>query len=398
MRRGWRAGSRRWTSARRRREPVPLTAGAPPDHDGSEDHWSPVRDLALLLMTEVGRPPELLAGSARAVLDLLTADGVTVSRYEPAAPRSQAPTPPALTLPVPTPPVPTPPAGALPGLVLGLPVLTDPDAPVAARQLATAGRMSEAALAPSGVTRPAARSSAVPSASVGVEAGLLVVPLDVGQARWGELLAVRGQGWDPGSVRLAHVVAPLLANAFVLAGEVQRLQVLAWSDSLTALANRRAFDERLTSLLETLDAAAEPGTLSVVLADVNGLKEVNDRSGHQVGDEVLRMVAGHARGVVADVPGALAARLGGDEFALLLPGFGARRAYRYAASWCLRVADELTGVSLACGLSTHAPGRTARSGRPDPEALRAELVRAADAATYTAKRTGTRHPVRAAGF
>jgi diguanylate cyclase (GGDEF)-like protein len=87
-------------------------------------------------------------------------------------------------------------------------------------------------------------------------------------------------------------------------------------DALTGLANRRALDERLE---EELDRARRYRThLSLVLVDIDDFKQVNDRYGHQSGDDLLRAFATALSGSLRELD--LAARFGGEEFALLLPG------------------------------------------------------------------------------
>jgi diguanylate cyclase (GGDEF)-like protein len=89
----------------------------------------------------------------------------------------------------------------------------------------------------------------------------------------------------------------------------------ASTDGLTDLANRRHFEETLAS--EISRAERFGGTLALVLADLDDFKQVNDRYGHQTGDDVLRAFAGVLRDTVRDID--LAARYGGEEFAVLLP-------------------------------------------------------------------------------
>jgi len=92
----------------------------------------------------------------------------------------------------------------------------------------------------------------------------------------------------------------------------QQLEYLSYHDQLTGLYNRRFFEEELTRLdiLRNLP-------LSIVMADVNGLKLINDSFGHAVGDELLKKVAAvMTKGCRADE---IIARLGGDEFVILLP-------------------------------------------------------------------------------
>jgi diguanylate cyclase (GGDEF)-like protein len=221
-------------------------------------------------------------------------------------------------------------------------------------------------------------------------AASLTAPMLVNGEPWGELWVARGSGgpaFTDGEARTAEEIAALLAAGLVHSQAWRELKALAWSDALTGVANRRAFDERVAEILSSADAVP----LTVVIADVNGLKEINDAHGHEAGDQALRRVARHAATVVTDVPGATAARLGGDEFALALPNLGPRRAYRLAAAWCLLAMEDEPAVSLACGLSTRAERVAVEPQRVSE--VRAALVRAADVAAYEAKRGRVPYPL-----
>lgn len=91
-----------------------------------------------------------------------------------------------------------------------------------------------------------------------------------------------------------------------------RLKLLASSDALTGLPNRRGLEDRLSELLG--DAAT--GHIAVAYVDVDDLKSINDSFGHDAGDAVLQAVAVRLSALVAD--SALVARIGGDEFVILL--------------------------------------------------------------------------------
>ena len=87
-------------------------------------------------------------------------------------------------------------------------------------------------------------------------------------------------------------------------------------DPLTGLGNRRAFDERLDRAIDHARLRSEP--LSVIIADLDDFKVINDSYGHLNGDEMLRTAAAAMRGAVRDHDACY--RWGGDEFAVLLPG------------------------------------------------------------------------------
>ncbi|GAA2478543.1 hypothetical protein Ahu01nite_019950 [Winogradskya humida] len=144
----------------------------------------------------------------------------------------------------------------------------------------------------------------------------------------------------------------------------------ATHDGLTGLANRALLAEHL--------AAAGTTQVSVLVADLDGFKQINDAHGHHVGDELLIAVAQRLRTGLG--PTGLAVRLGGDEFALLLPGAGPREAGNLAAdiSLALLAPVEIEGTpSLRIGASIGIA--TGPANNPD------RLLREADAAMYRVK-------------
>lgn len=130
-----------------------------------------------------------------------------------------------------------------------------------------------------------------------------------------------------------------------LADEYEQRARAAVTDPLTGLANRRRLDTRLDELV----AAAGPGRpLALVVVDIDGLHEVNQRFGRHTGDDVLRAVAS-----MLDrdgTPHDLAARLGGDEFALLCPGIEPGTAQMLRDSVGASVSSYPWSVLLAPGL------------------------------------------------
>jgi diguanylate cyclase (GGDEF)-like protein/PAS domain S-box-containing protein len=94
-----------------------------------------------------------------------------------------------------------------------------------------------------------------------------------------------------------------------------RLAMLALTDDLTRLANRRAFDQDLDR--EWKRTLREGSQISLLLLDVDHFKEFNDRYGHQVGDDCLRTIAIAVQGAVRSTD--IAARYGGEEIAVILP-------------------------------------------------------------------------------
>lgn len=114
---------------------------------------------------------------------------------------------------------------------------------------------------------------------------------------------------------LVEGITHLLAATLQSVGTVQALEQMARSDGLTGLANYRAFEETIAR--EVVRARRYNLPLSLILMDVDQLKLVNDRYGHQAGDLLLREVARRVKEAVRETD--IAARQGGDEFSVILP-------------------------------------------------------------------------------
>jgi diguanylate cyclase (GGDEF)-like protein len=153
----------------------------------------------------------------------------------------------------------------------------------------------------------------------------------------------------------------------------------ALTDSLTGVANRRAFFERGTALLE--GALADRSSTALLLFDLDRFKEVNDTSGHQAGDRVLQVFCELVAGAIR--PGDLFGRLGGEEFACLLADASMAHAVR-TAEFMRRAfaATELPGLTVSPTVSIGV-AMAGESGR----SLSA-LLASADRALYRAKTEG----------
>lgn len=162
----------------------------------------------------------------------------------------------------------------------------------------------------------------------------------------------------------------------------QGLRRLAYSDPLTGLANRRAFEAQLTELRR---CATDSGTLGMLaLVDLDLFKPINDRFGHAAGDACLRQVAPRLETVLSDAR--MIARLGGDEFALLLCSTAGWPQLLHQLTRALAVLSQPVTwnghrieISATIGAAQLQPGR-----RIDPEQSFAE----ADSALYVAKAAG----------
>jgi diguanylate cyclase (GGDEF)-like protein len=191
----------------------------------------------------------------------------------------------------------------------------------------------------------------------------VVKPGDVATSRW--LTTV-------GLVVGTAVVVRLLSERIECL--VASLRAAAHTDSLTGLANRLAFEDAYSR--EAARSARHGTHFALLLADLDRLKEINDRYGHAAGDKAICEVASVLRRTLRASD--FAARIGGDEFAVLLPGSdvdGAERlGERLTHSLCERGPAELP-LGLSYGIAI--PG-------DDGEALD-DLMRSADDALYASK-------------
>ncbi len=128
----------------------------------------------------------------------------------------------------------------------------------------------------------------------------------------------------------------------------KQLEFFSYHDQLTGLYNRRFMEEQLT---READAGSLP--LSIIVADVNGLKLINDSLGHTMGDQLLAKVAQALREGCR--PQDIIARMGGDEFIVLMPGAGHEEAKRIVARIREAAAKEMVSsieISVSMGWAT----------------------------------------------
>ena len=168
-----------------------------------------------------------------------------------------------------------------------------------------------------------------------------------------------------------------------LAEANHRLELLAVTDPLTGLANRR----RLTDVLEAEWSrgirSGEP--IGLAMIDIDHFKKYNDHYGHQGGDECLRRVAGALQDSIRNTD--LVARYGGEEFCIVMPGADPDGARRVAERACRTVAGlRAPHAAVDSGIVTISIGVTSgvavAGGVPD------QLIKVADEVLYEAKRAG----------
>jgi diguanylate cyclase (GGDEF)-like protein len=160
--------------------------------------------------------------------------------------------------------------------------------------------------------------------------------------------------------------------------QAERVRFLAEHDSLTGLPNRRLMEQTLTTWLQQ-----EGEEVSILLADLDHFKQINDTLGHPAGDALLRVVAHRFESCASTY--VMAARLGGDEFSILVKGADSlTRITNIANRLVAEMAQpqEVSGQVLHTGMSA---GIATLSG---PQARPSEGIRRADLALYEAKRGG----------
>ena len=229
-----------------------------------------------------------------------------------------------------------------------------------------------AALAP----RPATRVTALAVSSGATLAGLGVLLAGIREpvSMLAEILAA--------ATLLAAAIRSELAVRLLARMAEQRLRAAA-TDELTGLPNRRALyveaDKRL--------ADPQPGSMALLMLDLDKFKEVNDSLGHRAGDHLLVQVGARLRENLRGDD--VLARLGGDEFAILLDDAGRDEAVKAAARLCAAVNQPffVEGISMRSSVSIGI------SLCPDDGLELSGLLRKADIAMYKAKALFTGHHV-----
>jgi diguanylate cyclase (GGDEF)-like protein len=184
---------------------------------------------------------------------------------------------------------------------------------------------------------------------------------------------------------MSNIRRDLVAPTIVERGTLEVLARRSVTDPLTGLFNRYHFEATLTR--EVARCARSETWLSLLLMDVDHLKMVNDRRGHQAGDGVLKRVAGAIRDSLRTAD--TAARYGGDEFAVILPDTETSAGRLVAERVCINVAaslsDEIVPGAPIHGTVSVGLAAMAVAGSSSADA---QLLLAADRALYAAKGRG----------
>ncbi|MBV6417798.1 MAG: hypothetical protein CMLOHMNK_02562 [Steroidobacteraceae bacterium] len=259
-------------------------------------------------------------------------------------------------------------------------------------QLALAKQVSERLLRNQIDQRFATLRVEFDTASKEAENALLMRDVRENERALAQSRAVRRLQWV--AIALAMLLAALLATlAIHQRRTTRRMRKLAHTDELTAAPNRRAVLGRLAATLTGEGA----GTCTILITDIDHFKGINDRYGHPVGDEVLKIMAQALRDELREP--AFFGRLGGEEFLVVLPDTDSVEGRAMAERLRERIAAiDLSHICPVGRAITVSIGVTASTPDDTPSAM----LQRADEALYTAKHAGRNAvrvcaPVRAAG-
>ncbi len=160
-----------------------------------------------------------------------------------------------------------------------------------------------------------------------------------------------------------------------------KVDYLAYHDTLTQLPNRREFERSLGEALET--AKRVEAKIAVLFIDLDRFKGINDTLGHHVGDEILVILSQRIAGLLEHDE--MLARIGGDEFVLIL---GCERKKRYVEKVAKKILDAVREPILVQNYYLHISASIGIAIYPDDGTDRYEIVKHADAAMYDAKEKG----------
>jgi diguanylate cyclase (GGDEF)-like protein len=181
---------------------------------------------------------------------------------------------------------------------------------------------------------------------------------------------------------ILHIVAKRISGVLTNASLHKSTKLLALTDGLTGLLNRRAFYDRLRSEYERYRRYGSH--LSLIVADFDNLKQINDNYGHPMGDEMIKRIGDILR--EASRESDVLARYGGDEFVIVLPQTNTTNALNMAEriryrieNYAFALEDKVVSSTMSMGVAT-APYKEINSSE--------DLLEAADKALYESKRSG----------
>ncbi len=184
--------------------------------------------------------------------------------------------------------------------------------------------------------------------TLSILAWALVFPVGMMFELWLPHVHVSGEVWNlPKYLVATGMIVTLLEE------QMHQAQQASLQDALTGLANRRHFTSRIMQFIQQ-SSVGRPFALLVL--DIDGFKQINDRLGHVVGDKVLQKVAQRMQSSFRETD--VLARMGGDEFAVLLPGMRNRNALKMLLEKLksvlrlpLRVGDDEISLRVSVGMA-----------------------------------------------
>ncbi len=160
----------------------------------------------------------------------------------------------------------------------------------------------------------------------------------------------------------------------------ERIQRQATVDGLTGLINHKTFYEALEK--EVWRSRRYGGTISLIMADIDNLKLINDTYGHRAGDKVIKEVSRHIRDCIRQID--IAARYGGDEFAVILPNTALEEAIIVSE----RLVETVSGAPVVWQRTQVPLSVSVGVGQYGPDVSPEDITSRSDQALYNAKQSG----------
>lgn len=182
------------------------------------------------------------------------------------------------------------------------------------------------------------------------------------------------------AISLAVTLVVIFLTYLALGRYQSKIEEMASTDKLTGLLNRHAFSILIEKLMANYRRS--PQAITVLLADIDHFKTINDRYGHRVGDEVLTSIAHRLRSTLRAAD--FAVRWGGEEFLMVLPGCSAEEGRQIAEKLRLAVAESTPCPSTPSIRVSICVGVAQFDGTESTD----QTVNRADAALYAAKAAG----------